>query len=457
MSREFSLDPVIVPSVSTRHRRIATELPVPESLPILYALRTCEPRSMRGQPPVVWDRASGSQVYDAYGNCWLDWSSGVLVANAGHSATAVRDAIVRETNRGLLHSYCFPNAARAELVQTLTMLAPAGLDKVFLLSTGAEAVEAALKLARTWGRSAGGPSKRAIVSFEGAFHGRTMGAQMAGGSPALKEWIGALDPDMVQVPFPGALRTQDRTFAAFTSGLDSAGVAPDRVCAVLTETFQGGGASFMPVEYAQELRRWCTAHGALLIMDEIQAAFGRTGKRFGFEHYGIVPDLFCLGKGITSSLPLSAVVGRTEIMDQYAPNEMTSTHSGNPICCAAALASLRTIEENGLTGHAARMGERLHAGLARIAARRPDRIAAVHGKGLVAGLHIVKPGGLDPDGDTAFRVVEGAFQRGLLLFAPVGTGYATVKIAPPLPIEPDAVDEGLEVLEEAMAAATQGR
>lgn len=452
MDREFSLVPKEVAPVSTVYRRIATRLPVPESLPVLQSLRDHEPRSMRGQPPVVWNRAEGVQVYDAYGNCWLDWSSGVLVANAGHGAPEVREAIIREAERSLLHTYCFPNAARAELVEYLTSLTPPSLNKVFLLSTGSEAIEAAIKLARTWGKRVGGQDKRGIVSFQNAFHGRTLGSQMAGGIPALKEWIGPLDPDFVQVPFPGDLRARERGFEGFLKGLEASEMAGERVAAVLTETFQGGGASFMPVEYARALRRWCDEHDALLILDEIQAAFGRTGKRFGFEHYGVVPDLFCVGKGITSSLPLSAVIGRAEVMDQYAPGEMTSTHSANPICCAAAVASLRKVVEGGLVENAERMGRILHDGLAEIAGRFPF-VAGVHGKGLVAGLHIVRPGSLDADGDRAFRIVEGAFQRGLLMFAPVGVGGATVKIAPPLVITEDAIKDGLKALEDAMAAA----
>ena len=172
-----------VPPVSTPYRRIVTDIPVPESIPVLKRLLDHEPRSMGGQPPVVWDRAEGIQVYDRWGNMWLDWSSGVLVTNAGHCHPKIRQAILDQVNHGLIHNYCFPSEVRAAAVEALARVAPQGLEKVFLLTTGAEACECAIKLARTWGRHIGGDKKIGIVTFQNAFHGRTLGAQMAGGIP----------------------------------------------------------------------------------------------------------------------------------------------------------------------------------------------------------------------------------------------------------------------------------
>jgi 4-aminobutyrate aminotransferase-like enzyme len=222
----------------------------------------------------------------------------------------------------------------------------------------------------------------------------------------------------------------------------------------MLETYQGGGASFAPTEYMQQLRAWCTEHDALLICDEVQAGFGRCGTLWGFEHYGIVPDLMCLGKGISSGLPLAAVVGRADVMDQYPPGSMTSTHTGNPICCAAALASIEVILKEGLVENAARQGEVLHAGLSELQAEFPDVIGSVQGRGLVAGVHIVRPDSEEPDGDLAFRVVERSLEKGLLMFSPVGFGGATVKIAPPLCVTTEAIREGVSVLREALAECT---
>ena len=443
------LTPRKVPPVETKYRRIQTEIPVPESIPILEKLRQFEPQSMGGQPPIVWDRAEGVGVHDRWGNRWLDWSSGVLVTNAGHGHPEICQAILDQVKHGLLHNYCFPSEVRSQLVEQLARVSPEGLKKVFLLTTGSEAIECAIKLARTWGRKID-EKKIAIVSYDNAFHGRTLGSQMAGGIPALKSWIVNLDPDMVQVPFPDGFRCPDTRFELFLESLDEAGMSPQRVAAVMTETYQGGNASFAPADYVQKLRAWCDEHGALLIFDEVQAGFGRTGTYWGFEHYGVVPDLIVCGKGISSGLPLSAVIGRQEIMDLYPPGSMTSTHTGNPICAVAALANLRVIEEEDLVEHTRRMGEILQPELHRVGKRFPQHVGAVHGKGLVASLHIVKPGGIEPDKELATQIVWRCVEKGLMLFAPVGYAGASVKISPPLVIAEDAIREGVAVLQEAM-------
>jgi 4-aminobutyrate aminotransferase/diaminobutyrate-pyruvate transaminase/4-aminobutyrate aminotransferase/(S)-3-amino-2-methylpropionate transaminase len=439
-----------VPSVSTPFRRIVTDIPVPESLPVLKRLLDHEPRSMGGQPPVIWDRAEGVQVYDRWGNMWLDWSSGVLVTNAGHCHPKIRQAILDQVNHGLIHNYCFPSEVRAAAVEKLAGVAPQGLDKVFLLTTGAEACECAIKLARTWGRHTGGDRKIAIVTFQNAFHGRTLGAQMAGGIPALKQWIVNLDRDMVQVPFPDGFRCPDTSFDGFLRALAEQGVAADRVAGVMSETYQGGNASFMPPEYAQKLRRWCDEHGVLLIFDEVQAGFGRTGKYWGFEHYGVTPDLICCGKGISSGLPISAVIGRPDVMDFYPPGAMTSTHTGNPVCTAAVLANLHVIEEEGLVERARKLGDVLVPEAIRIGRRFARHVGAVHGLGLVASMHVVKPGGIEPDAATASAIVRRCVEKGLMLFAPVGYGGASVKLSPPLVISEEALRDGLCALEEAL-------
>ena len=453
--RAYDLTPKDVPPVDTPNRRIQTRIPVPESLAVLERLRQYEPVSMTGQPPVVWDRAEGCQVYDRWGNMWLDWSSGVLVTNAGHGRKEIRDAIVKQAEHTLLHNYCFPSGVRADLVTRLVGVAPDGLDKVFLLTTGSEATECAVKLSRTHGRAVGGDKKIGIVSYLGAFHGRTLGAQMIGGMPALKEWIVNLDPSMWQVPFPDGYWNDDTSFDTFLRSLDEQGVTPDMVAGVIMETYQGMGASFTPVEYAQALAGWCKEHDVVLTMDEVQAGFGRSGRMFAFEHYGIVPDVICCGKGITSGLPLSAVIGRSKLMDQYPPGSMTSTHSGNPVCCAAAQASLDLIQREDLVGNAERVGAVLHAELAGLKEKYPRAIGDVQGKGLVAGVHMIKDGRKEPDPDLAFEIVCKCMEKGLLMFSPVGK--STVKIAPPLCSTEEQVREGVTVLDEAIGEALSAR
>ena len=452
MPREYDLTPKSVPRVETPYRRIVTEIPAPASLPILERLARAEPAAMRGQPPIVWDRAEGFQVFDAWGNCWIDWSSGVLITNAGHGRTEIIEAVTAQARAGLLSNYCFPSEIRARLAGKLASLLPEPLKKIFLLTTGSETVECAIKLARTWGVKHGGRAKHVIVSYDKAFHGRTLGAQQAGGIPALKEWIVNLDPGFVQVPFPDGVWTEDTSFEAFQRHLFAQGVEPQNVAAVMLETYQGGTAAFAPVEYVRALRQWCTGHKALLILDEVQAGFGRTGTLWGFEHYGIVPDLACFGKGISSSLPISAVAGRPDIMDQFGPGTMTSTHTGNPICCAAALASIDAVINDDLAGNASRVGGLMLKRLGELRQRFPQ-IGAVLGKGLVAGVICVRPGAREPDGDLAWEVVRRSVEKGVLMFSPVGYMGSTVKIAPPLVLTEEALLDSLAAFEEAFAEA----
>jgi 4-aminobutyrate aminotransferase-like enzyme len=447
----FPLTPKTVPTVGTKHRTIKTKLPVPESLPILEEMRKYEPQSMSGLPPVVWKNGENFLVNDHWGNRWIDWSSGVLITNAGHGRKEIIDAVVAQAKSGLLTNYLFPHALRGKLARMLVERAPKGLDKVFILSTGSETLECALKLCRTRGANLS-PSKRVIVSFVNAFHGRTLGSQMIGGIPALKAWIGHQDPMMVQVPFPEGFRCKDVSFDLFKASLAKAGVKPADVCGVILESYQGGNASFADVAYMKALRAWCDENNALLVFDEVQAGFGRTGKYWGFEHYGVRADVLCCGKGISGSLPLSAVIASHEVLDLYAPGSMTSTHSCNPICCAATIANLEVLDREKAVENASRLGEVLHARLRDCQKKYPKRIGAVHGKGLVAALHMVKPGSEDPDPDTAWRIVEACYERGVLMFAPVGFGGASVKISPPLTITRDALDESLAVLDEALRA-----
>ena len=452
MAKEFPLIPEKVETVATPHRRLSGMIPNQETVDRIAKMRAVEPQSMRGQPPIIWDRAEGCGVFDAYGNQWLDFSSGVLVTNAGHGHPNIVAAIRKQIDRPLLTTYCFPNQPRIDLVQKLASLAPKHNYKVFLLSTGGETTECALKLMRTYGQSRAGAKKTVIVSFGDAFHGRPMGAQQLGGSPAGKAWIKNLDPEIVHIPFPDGFRCEDTGFALFEKTLAEQNIDPSHVAGVISETYQGVGPNFMPKPYAQALRQWCDRNDALLCFDEVQAGFGRCGTLWGFELYGVVPDLFCLGKGVSSSLPISAVIGRPDVMDLYGPNEMTSTHSGNPVCCAAALANVETILSEKLIQNAARLGPLLKQKLTELKDEFPRVIGFAPSEGLVGGLLMVHPGTKKPNYELAWNVVNGCFRRGLMLFAPVGVGGGCVKIAPPLSITEAALAEGCAVLRETLLA-----
>lgn len=448
-TKEFPLTPEAVAPVDTEHRKIQTALPAPESVPMLERLRSIEPRSMGGQPPIVWDHGHGEYINDAYGNQWIDFSSGVLVTSSGHGRPEICDAIAAMAKKGIVFAYAFPTEIRVRLIEEIQSYLPAPLKRVFLLTTGAEATECCIKLARTKGMQLGGKDKSVLVSFSHAFHGRTMGSQLAGGIPGLKTWMGDLDPRFVNVPFPDGYRQTDVGFHVFEEALAAQGIKPENVCGVMSETFQGCNATLMPPVYARTLRAWCDKHGAVMIFDEVQAGFGRAGKAFGFQHLGVVPDLAACGKGISGGTPLSAVVGTEELMNMYGPGEMTSTHSANAISAAGALANLRVIKKEGLIEHAAKLEPVLKEGAAAIAAASKGRIGAHDAVGLVSSLQFRKgTEGTEPDPDLAWHVVYHGYRRGVMLFAPVGVGGGAVKICPPLVIKESALREGLAVLED---------
>jgi 4-aminobutyrate aminotransferase/(S)-3-amino-2-methylpropionate transaminase len=218
----------------------------------------------------------------------------------------------------------------------------------------------------------------------------------------------------------------------------------------MSESYQGVGPDFIPADYARELEAFCHEHDIVLIMDEVQSGFGRTGKMFCFEHYGIKPDLIACGKGITSSLPLSAVIGRRDIMGLYAPGSMTSTHSASPLAVAAAIANLQVIQKHGLVERAAKLGKILCRGLERIQQNHTSVLGCFHGRGLVAGIQVVKPGTREPDSAMAQRINVACLQKGLLMFAPVGVAGECLKVCPPLTISEPALRESLSVFGEAV-------
>ncbi|PYV17625.1 MAG: hypothetical protein DMG21_07830 [Acidobacteria bacterium] len=265
---------------------------VPESLPIFESLRQTEPRSMSGQPVIIWDKAEDCTVSDRWGNRWIDWSSGVLITNAGHGRKEIRDSLREVIDHGLLASYVFVHERRARLTQMLRDISPDPENyRVFLLSTGSEATENCIKLSKTYALKKYGSRKKYFVSFNHAFHGRTMGAQLAGGSEEQKEWMVDRDRTFVQVPFPDGYKNEDTSFDLFLQTLNEKGVQPPDIAGVMTETYQGGGPDFLPVDYAQKLEALCREHDIVMCYDEVQAGFGRTGKMFGYQHYGVRPDL----------------------------------------------------------------------------------------------------------------------------------------------------------------------
>jgi len=451
MKNKYNMTPQNVSPVHTENRTIRTELPVRESLEYFEKLMASEPRSMMGQPPILIDHAEGFKVYDRWGNCWIDWSSGVLIMNAGHGRPEIRDALRELVDKPLLSSYVFAHEKRAELTDLLRKASPSPEDfLVFLLSTGSEAVENAIKIAKQYALSHYGPEKKWVVSFTYGFHGRTMGSQLAGGNDGQKEWIGDYKQyPFLQVPFPDGYKNEDTSFDLFLKTIEERGLQADQIAAVITESYQGVGPDFLPDEYAGQLSEYCRRNNITLIFDEVQAGFGRTGSFWGFEQYEIVPDIIVCGKGISSSLPLAAVIGRKELMNMYPPGSMTSTHSGSPLPAAAAIENIKIIQKENLAQRAKELEPVLYEGLKKIQQRYPERLGCLHARGLVAGIQVVKSGTKTPDPETALAINEKAFQRGVLMFAPVGIAGECLKISPPLVISREALVESIAVMEEA--------
>jgi len=406
---------------------------------------------MHGQLPLIWDRAEDYNVYDAAGNKWIDFTSTIFVANVGHSNPRVTAALKAELDRPLYSCYAYGNEVRARYHERLISFAGKPFEKAFLLSAGTEATEAALKLMRMHGQKIG-KRRRGIVCIEGNWHGRTLGAQMMSNNLAQREWIGYQDADIHHIPFPYPWALAGKSPQAFlddalgrliAKGID---LSQD-ICGFMLETFQGWGAVFYPDEYVQAIEAICRKHGILLAFDEMQAGFGRTGRGFGFQHYGVTPDLIACGKGMGGGVPLSGVLGRAEIMDLPDVGNMSSTHSANPLVCAAGIAVIDELEDRRLVDEAARKGNLLFKGLEDLKARYPEHISWILGKGMIASVLFHSSGNGAPDSLFTSRVAERCMQKGLLV---VHTGRESIKIGPPLTIADDALIEGIAVLGEAI-------
>jgi 4-aminobutyrate aminotransferase / (S)-3-amino-2-methylpropionate transaminase / 5-aminovalerate transaminase len=456
MNHHFSQIPVDVPFVDTKYRKIKTAIPAPETLQVMLDLEKYESRSMHGQLPVVWDKAEDFQVYDGCGNCWIDFTSTIFVANTGHANPKIVNILKEIIDHKLLHTYTFPSRIRAAFLKKIIEITPPQFEKAFLLSSGTEATECAIKLTRMHGQTIN-PDKIGIVSFQGAMHGRTMGAEMLKGDPIKSGWIGYMDPNMHHLPFPYTWTAKDplnrdydwaEHFKQDMRVLEEKGLDFNNVAGFMIESYLGWGAIFYPVEYIKALVNFAENYNCLVTFDEIQGGFGRTGKLFVYQHYDVEPDMLCLGKALSGNLPLSAVIGSQKIMDLPEFGSMSSTHSANPLCCAAGLANLEEIEAGNLVKESARKGKILHSRLKNLREKHPDRISYIFGKGLLAGILFKDPETGEPDGYLPSVVCEKTMQRGLLL---VHTGRESIKIGPPLTIPDDALEEGLDVLSETIA------
>ncbi len=409
------------------------------------------PSYPRGYPFVI-DHGKGVEVWDVDGNRFLDFMGGIAVLATGHAHPQVIQAIQQQAEKFIHISSDFYHQPWIELAEKLDQIAPFEEQAVsFMTNSGTEAVETAIKLARYHS------GRMNFIGFTGAFHGRTMGAvTFTASKPSYHGGFYPLMNGVVHAPFPNPYRpvletrpNEDygETVVRYIEEQILAHILPsDEVAGILVETIQGeGGYIVPPAGFFPALRQLCDRHGILLIVDEVQCGMGRTGKWWAIEHFGVEPDMVLAAKGIASGMPLGACIARTSIMD-WERGTHGNTYGGNPIACAAALATIDLLDKEYMA-NAATVGQYTNDALHEIAVRHPS-MGEVRGLGLMIGVEFVKDKKTkEPIKELSDRVVELAFERGLLMLS---CGKSTIRIAPPLSIQKREIDEGLEIFEEAI-------
>ncbi len=406
------------------------------------------PRGVSNLLPVYADRALNAELWDVEGQRYIDFASGISVLNTGHVHPRIREAVAAQMEK-LMHA-CFqvtPYEGYIELAERLNAIAPGSTrKKTILFSTGAEAVENAVKIARYHtGRSA-------VVAFTGGFHGRTflcMG--LTGKVQPYKAGFGPMPAEIYHLPFPIAYHgvSADDSLAALEQ-LFKADIDPARVAAIIIEPVLGeGGFYIAPPAFLQRLREVCDRHGIVLIADEIQSGFARTGKMFAIEHAGVEPDIMTVAKSVAGGVPLSAVIGKAPIMDAPAPGGLGGTYAGSPLGCAAGLAVLEVIRQDNLLERATRMGERMQTKL-KAMQKTFTCIGEVRGLGAMVAMELVRNGKADsPDPELTKALTQAAGKHNLILLS-CGLRSNVIRFLAPLTISDELLDEGMEIVEQCL-------
>lgn len=397
--------------------------------------------------PVFTARAQGAEMWDVEGKRYIDFAGGIAVLNTGHNHPKIKAAVAAQLDN-FSHT-CFqvtPYESYIALAERLNALVPGPTPKqTIFLSTGAEAVENAIKIARAYtGRSG-------VIAFSGAFHGRTMmGMALTGKVVPYKVGFGPFPGEVFHAPFPCAYRGV--TIEDSLRGLETlfkSDVDPARVAAMIVEPVQGeGGFNIAPAEWMQALRKICDQHGIMLIVDEIQTGFARTGKMFSVEHAGIEPDLMTLAKSLAGGFPLSAVVGKKDVMSAAAPGGLGGTYGGSPLACAAGLAVLDVIEEEGLIARSSEIGEQIVGRLEAMGSRNTlTCIGEIRAQGGMVAVELVKDRAThEPDADLAKALVQAVAKKGLILLS-CGTYGNVIRFLVPLVASTALIDEGMDIIE----------
>lgn len=410
-------------------------------------------RGVASAAPIYASRAENSELWDVEGNRYVDFAGGIAVLNTGHRHPKVIAAAKAQEDHYTHTSFqVVPYEPYVALAEKLNALAPGDhAKKSLLVTTGAEAVENAVKIARA---ATGRPG---VIAFTGGYHGRTLlTLGMTGKVSPYKKDIGPFPSDIFRAPFP-SLRDGITVEDALTGlqNLFLTDAQPERVAAIIIEPVLGeGGYTPVPFEMMQALREICDTHGILLIADEIQAGFGRTGTWFAVEHSGVVPDLITVAKSMAGGYPIAGVIGRAEVMDAVIPGGLGGTYGGNPVACAAALAAIEAIEEEGLLARSTALGEHFRARFSEIGARvAPFRMWDIRGLGAMLAVEFVTDfETATPDADLTKAVVAHALKRGLILLA-CGMHGNALRIMVPLTASDAIIDEGIAIFEEALVAA----
>lgn len=401
--------------------------------------------------PIIASHGLGSYVYDMDGKQYLDFTCGIGVTNTGHCHPRIVEA-VREQAGKLLHGQIniVVHQPILDLIAELKTIVPAGMDGFFFSNSGAEAVEGAIKLARK------ATGKSNVIVFQGSFHGRTVGTMSLTTSKTIyRAGYQPLMPGVFVAPYPYAYRfgwDEEQTSQWCLDELEyllTSQTAPQETAALLIEPVLGeGGYIVPPKRFMQGIREICDQHGILLICDEVQSGFGRTGKWFAFEHHQITPDIIVVAKGIASGLPLSGVISSLDLMDQWEPGSHGGTYGGNAVACAAAAATIRVMRDENLLENAQKKGNQLMVGLGHLQEKFPV-LADVRGLGLMIGSEF-RTADKKPDKHFAKAVVQACFDNGLLLLT-CGTWDNTIRWIPPLVVSEGQVAEALEIFEQGLS------
>jgi len=374
--------------------------------------------------PVKWQEARDFSVYDDKGNKWIDMTSGIFVTNAGHSNPLINEAIKNQVDSGLSFAYQYNTGIRNEFIEKLLKISPSHFNKVVLLNSGSEATDAAYRLIKLWGKK---KNKKYIVVFTGNYHGRVLGSDLMGGTSTSTDWCNLKDNELWFLPFPKE-----------GEELDLNDLPPlDETASFFLETYQGWGAWMYPQKYIDKLYKISRDNDILFCFDEVQSGFYRMGELYGYMTYGdYKPDMITLGKGLTSSLPLSAVLSTKEIIDVDSSANLSSTHAGNAVCCAAGLANINFLTSDEFHEdfqERVELFERLNKEL-----EHEEGVEVVNVRGMVSAI-IVK------DGDMGNYVTENCIKNGVLT---VWTKRESIKLGPPLTISKSAIIESMGIIKD---------